>query len=257
MPLYNQIGKTYNTTRKADPRITKFILQQLNLEHSATILDIGAGTGNYSYELADVGYNVIALEPSEIMRTQGKQHRNIYWKEGVAERIPLKDASVDGIICTLASHHFQELSLCFQEMRRVLKENGKIVIFTLDPRLCEEDCWLFDYFEPVLENAYRIHPPVKEFSQLLKEQIERPVTVVPYPLPYNLVDQFFFTGWRSPERYLDDDFQRGTSPLAKGEDTMKCLEKLRFDLENGIWFENYKQILILDEYDCGHFFLVV
>ncbi|MGM0852724.1 MAG: class I SAM-dependent methyltransferase [Bacillota bacterium] len=75
MPVYNQIGKTYNTT-----------------------IDIGAGTGNYSYELAEEGYNVIALEPSEIMRTQGKQHRNIHWKEGIAERIPLKDTSVDGSV---------------------------------------------------------------------------------------------------------------------------------------------------------------
>lgn len=257
MPVYNQIGRTYNTTRKADPRITQRVLQQLNLEHSANVLDIGAGTGNYSYELAEKGYNVIALEPSEIMRTQGKQHRNINWKEGIAERIPLEDASVDGIICTLASHHFQDLPLCFQEMRRVLKENGKIIIFTLDPRLCEEDCWLFDYFEPILESAYRIHPPMKEISQLLKEQIDRPVTIVPYPLPYDLVDQFFFAGWRKPELYLDIDFQRGTSPLAKGEDVMRCLDKLSTDLENGSWFENYNHILKLEEYDCGHFFLVV
>jgi ubiquinone/menaquinone biosynthesis C-methylase UbiE len=158
MPIYNQIGKTYNTTRRADPRITQMILKQLNLESSATILDIGAGTGNYSYELADKGYTVIALEPSEMMMTQGKQHGNMTWKEGVAERIPIEDTSVDGIICTLASHHFQDLSLCFCEMKRVLKENGRIVIFTLDPRLCDAECWLFDYFEPILENAYRIHP---------------------------------------------------------------------------------------------------
>ncbi len=45
------------------------------------------------------------------------------------------------------------------------------------------------FFEPILESASRIHPPMKEISQLLKEQIERPVTMVPYPLPYDLVDQ--------------------------------------------------------------------
>lgn len=257
MPIYNQIGKTYNTTRKADPRITGMILQQLKLKPSSTILDIGAGTGNYSYELADKGYHVIALEPSEVMRTQGRQHENLTWKEGAAERIPLEDTSVDGIICTLASHHFHDLSLSFQEMRRVLKENGKIVIFTLDPRLCEEECWLFDYFGPVLEGAYRIHPPVKELSQLLEEQIERPVTMVPYPLPYDLVDQFFFSSWRAPDRYLDRDFQRGTSPLAEGEEVNPCLEHLQTDLKNGHWNENYRNVLNLDEYDCGHFFLVI
>ncbi|MFI8685762.1 class I SAM-dependent methyltransferase [Rossellomorea sp. NPDC077527] len=257
MPIYNQIGKTYNTTRKADPRITEKILQQLMLHPHATVLDIGAGTGNYSYELAHKGYKVIALEPSEIMRNQGKQHINMTWKEGFAERIPLEEKSVDGIICTLASHHFQELSLCFREMKRVLKEDGKIVIFTLDPRLCEEECWLFDYFGPILKNAYKIHPPMKDLSKLLQEQVERPVDIVPYPLPYDLMDQFFFTGWRKPELYLDKDFQRGTSPLAKEEEVKRCLDQLHTDLENGKWHENYKYILKLNEYDCGHFFLVV
>lgn len=257
MPIYNQIGKTYNTTRKADPRITQMILRQLKLEPSATILDIGAGTGNYSYELSKEGYRVIALEPSEIMRNQGRQHRNLTWKEGTAEEIPLEDASIDGIICTLASHHFHDLSVSFQEMRRVLKEGGKIVLFTLDPRLCEEECWLFDYFGPVLDGAYRIHPPVKELSQLLEKQTERPVTMVPFPLPYDLTDQFFFTGWRTPELYLDRDFQRGTSPLAKGEEVNQCLEHLQRDLENGYWHNKYQQVIHLNEYECGHFFLVV
>ncbi|WLR42274.1 class I SAM-dependent methyltransferase [Bacillus carboniphilus] len=259
MTIYNQIGKSYNTTRKADSRITEAIIQELNIHPSATILDIGSGTGNYSYELAKVGYQVIAMEPSEIMRRQGKQHRNITWKEGVAEKIPLEDHSVDGIICTLASHHFQDLPLCFREMKRVLKENGKIVIFTLDPRLCDEDCWLFEYFAPILENAYIFHPPVKDLATLIEQQVMRPVKIKAFPLPHDLVDQFFFAGWRNPKIYLDTNFQKGTSPLAKGkkEVVQDCLNKLNIDLENGSWEKKYGNILSLNEYECGHFFLVV
>ncbi|MEK3808137.1 class I SAM-dependent methyltransferase [Bacillus sp. FSL H8-0547] len=157
------------------------MLQELGVKPFSTILDIGAGTGNYSYELADSGYDVIALQPSKIMRTQARKHKNPNWKEGFAEQIPLEDNSVDGIVCTLASHHFQDLSLCFREMKRVLKDDGKIVIFTLDPRLCNEDCWLFDYFKSILETACLIHPPINELFQLLEEQVERRAEVVPYP----------------------------------------------------------------------------
>ncbi|KEZ47063.1 class I SAM-dependent methyltransferase [Metabacillus indicus] len=257
MPIYNQIGKTYNTTRKADPRITEILLQELDVKPFSTILDIGAGTGNYSYELAGKGYDVIALEPSEMMRAQAKTHRNLRWKEGFAENIPLEDNSVDGIVCTLASHHFQDLSLSFREMKRVIKGDGKIVIFTLDPRLCHSYCWLFDYFKPILESAYLIHPSLNKLSQLLEQQLERPVKIVDYPLPFDLKDHFFFSAWRKPELYLDRDFQKGTSPLAKGEDVKVCLDKLKTDLECGSWYEKYKHILELKEYDCGHFFLVV
>lgn len=259
MAIYNQIGQTYNTTRHADTRIVQKLMLELNIDAPATILDIGAGTGNYSYELANIGYRVIALEPSEVMRTQGKQHRNVIWKEGVAESLPLEDKSVDGIICTLASHHFQNLTLCFSEMKRVLKENGRIVIFTLDPRMCAADCWLLDYFKPLLKDAYKIHPPVEVLSQLVEDQITRPVKIKAYPLPYDLVDQFFFAGWRKPELYLNRDFQEGTSPLAKGrkEVVYECLNKLNTDLENGDWHKKYGTILKLTDYECGHFFLIV
>ena len=259
MAIYNKIGKTYNTTRRADTRIVQRLILELDVDAPATILDIGAGTGNYSYELAKIGYRVIALEPSEVMRTQGKQHRNVIWKEGVAESLPLEDKSVDGVICTLASHHFKNLSLCFSEMKRVLKENGRIVIFTLDPRMCATDCWLLDYFKPLLEDAYKIHPPIKVISQMVEAQITQPVKIKAYPLPYDLVDHFFFSGWRKPELYFNKDFQEGTSPLAKGhkEVVYECLNRLNTDLENGDWYEKYGDILKLTEYECGHFFLII
>ena len=94
---YNSIGTTYNSTRKADERIASNIISALNLEKGSIIADIGAGTGNYSYKLAEYGFEVLAIEPSEIMRTQGKRHDRVNWIEGVAEDIPLYDKSVDGV----------------------------------------------------------------------------------------------------------------------------------------------------------------
>ena len=91
MAIYNQIGKTYNTTRRADTRIVQRLILELDVDAPATILDIGAGTGNYSYELAKIGYRVIALEPSEVMRTQGKQHRNVIWKGWYRRRALRRD----------------------------------------------------------------------------------------------------------------------------------------------------------------------
>ncbi|TCT25456.1 ubiquinone/menaquinone biosynthesis C-methylase UbiE [Melghiribacillus thermohalophilus] len=259
MTLYNDIGRTYNSTRHADSRITHRLVHGIGINPPATILDIGAGTGNYSYQLADMGYRVVALEPSQVMRTQGKKHKNMTWKEGVAESIPLEDQSVNGIICTLASHHFRNLSSSFSEMASVLKEKGKAVIFTLDPRLCPHDCWLLDYFEPLLKDAYTIHPPVKDLVRLAEEKFGRTAEISPFPLPHDLVDLFFFAGWKNPELYLNEFFQKGTSPLAKGQQEMvsECLNRLRNDLENGNWHKKYGEIIHLNEYDCGHFFLLV
>lgn len=50
--MYDFIGKTYKVTRKPDQRIVKQLLESLDLDAPATVADAGAGTGNYSYELA-------------------------------------------------------------------------------------------------------------------------------------------------------------------------------------------------------------
>ena len=63
-PSYNDIGVSYKQTRAADPRIVARLIAYLNLPMGATIADIGAGTGNYGFALAEHGYVILAVEPS-------------------------------------------------------------------------------------------------------------------------------------------------------------------------------------------------
>jgi protein-L-isoaspartate O-methyltransferase len=70
-PIYNAIGHGYAKTRAPDHRITSRLIALLDLPAHATVLDVGAGTGKYSRALAEKGYSLIALEPSEVMQAQG------------------------------------------------------------------------------------------------------------------------------------------------------------------------------------------
>lgn len=245
LKIYNEIGKTYNVTRRADPQLLHALLDQLGISSPATILDVGAGTGNFSYELAKMGFQVIALEPSEVMRNQGKTHENVVWKAGAAEAIPLQNESVDAIICILASHHFTDLPQALKEMKRVLRSSGKIVFFTLDVRLCEQDHWIIENFTPILKEAYEIHPPLNNLVTLMKEHAGLPVHVTHFPLPRDLTDHFFFTAWSNPKLFFNEEFQQGTSPLAKADQDAlrRCLKRLSADLENGTWHNKYGEIL--------------
>jgi protein-L-isoaspartate O-methyltransferase len=65
--LFDAIGKEYNRTRRADPRIVARLVELLRLPAGATGADVGAGTGNYSNALADQSVAVIAIEPATTM----------------------------------------------------------------------------------------------------------------------------------------------------------------------------------------------
>ncbi len=258
MTLYDTIGKNYTVTRKPDHRITKAIIDYLDLSAPATIADVGAGTGNYSLELAKKGFRVLAIEPSEVMRRHAKRHKNIKYIKGVAEDLPLGAKSVDGIICLAAIHFFYDLNRVFKEMKRVLKKKGKIVIFMVDPSLRSQDCWLDHYFAPYNQSEYNF-PPIKKVTSVLSQIFQSPVKIVPFLLPDDLEDHFFLSGWRRPHLYLSDKFCEGISSLAviPKNRLHQIQNKLKRDLKSGKFEKKYGYLKKLDKYEGGYRFLVI
>ena len=255
MALYDTIGKTYTSTRKADPRITEKIIKYLDIKPPATITDIGAGTGNYTQKLAEYGFKIIAIEPSAVMRKQAKKHPNIDWVEGYAESLPLDDNSVNGSVCIGAIHNFSDLQKAFEEMNRVTKKRGSIVIFTADPSLRDKDCWLDKYFSPFNQSWFL---PIKKVATLLGNATKTKVEIKVFMIPHDLVDGVFVSGWRRPNLYLDDSFCEGISSLAKApKNELRTIQKkLKKDLKSGAWDEKYGYMKKLKEYDGGYRFLV-
>lgn len=258
MTKYDSIGKTYSRTRQADPRITKAIIDELRLTLPSTVADIGAGTGSYSVGLGQHGLQVLAIEPSKTMIEQGEQHQNLEWIRGFAERIPLGNSSVDGVVSILATHHFENLEEGLSEMVRVVKEGGPIVIFTADPRLCPQDCWLRHYFPFLYEAVYKVNPPIEDLKRRIKRISGIPVKVIPFLVPHDIKDRFSFAGWRKPEMYLDPLFRAGTSAFAGAAQGLvtSAICRLKQDLRNGIWEKKYGDVLEHSQYDGGYRLLV-
>ena len=170
-PIYDTIGSGYTVTRAADARIVDRLVELLNLPQGARILDVGAGTGNYSKALAERGFEVTALEPSEVMRAQGKQHPRLSWMEGVAETLPFGSEAFDGIVMTLCVHHFSDWKRAMSEAFRVVK-GGPIVIFGFDAHY-DSGFWLFDYFPEFSEKDREWFPRVDELKSYFAEDLER------------------------------------------------------------------------------------
>lgn len=255
MSLYDSIGISYSNSRLPDPRLVNQILNLLQLASGSTIADIGAGTGGYSTSLANHGYQLYAIEPSLIMRSQSSPHAQIQWVAGCAEDVPLPTASVDAAISILATHHFSNLKKSIREMHRIVNR-GAIVILTFDPRFAQK-FWFADYFPSLWQDTFRVFPPLSKIIELISVNNYRNVEVSTLMLPYDLSDLFAAAGWRRPEIYLDSVVRASISAFALAEPTVVelGLRQLAEDLTSGQWNAKYGDIKKLTEFDAGYRFL--
>lgn len=118
------------------------------------ILDVGAGTGDCSFQLADFykKSEVIALDFATAMLKRAKQKRSFRQRlssrykfiTADAGQLPFADNSVDMIFSNLALQWCTDLEQVFQEFRRVLKPGGMLLFSTFGPDTLKElrECWL-------------------------------------------------------------------------------------------------------------------
>ena len=132
-PTYNRIGKTYDTTRRADPQIVEIICRLLQPKMGGSYLDIACGSGNYTDALARTGLTIAGIDISEEMLLKAKKkNRDVRWFQGDAKALPFQNDSFDGGLCTLATHHIGDIETAFNEAFRVI-HSGNMVLLTCTP----------------------------------------------------------------------------------------------------------------------------
>lgn len=93
------------------------------------IVELGAGVGANFAHLPE-GATVVAIEPSEAMhdalRRRAAEHRvELELIGGRAERLPLPDASVEEVICSLVLCTVEDPDATVAEVRRILRPGGR------------------------------------------------------------------------------------------------------------------------------------
>jgi ArsR family transcriptional regulator len=126
----------------------------LRLMPEMVIADLGAGEGTFSQLLALRAKEVIAVDNSEKMVEFGSQlarkHklRNLKFRMGDLESLPIADAEVDLAFFSQSLHHAQHPDKAVAEAARILKPGGRIAILDLQRHQFEEaremyaDVWL-------------------------------------------------------------------------------------------------------------------
>jgi ubiquinone/menaquinone biosynthesis C-methylase UbiE/DNA-binding MarR family transcriptional regulator len=126
----------------------------LTLMPPLVIADLGAGEGTFSQLLARRAKKVIAVDNSEKMVEYGaalaRKHRvkNLEYRQGDIEDVPIRKASVDVAFFSQALHHARHPQRAVAEAWRILKPGGRIVVLDLMRHTYEQarelyaDLWL-------------------------------------------------------------------------------------------------------------------
>ncbi len=161
------------------------LLSQIEFKNNLKVLDIGFGTGFPMIEIAQrLGntstiYGIDPWQPSHT-RTQQKIDfyglKNVILIKGEAEKIPLKDKSIDLIVSNNGVNNTDDIQKAFFECRRITKPGAQFIIsVNLDKTMYEfygiykevlEDFYLFDEIKKMSMHIYEKRKPVSEIKRL-------------------------------------------------------------------------------------------
>ncbi len=101
------------------------------------VADIGCGEGYLTIEASRWASRVIAIDRSDVVLKRARalasrrRVRNIIWRRGDLERLPLRDGSVNVALLSQALHHASDPARALAEAARVVVPGGRVLLLDL------------------------------------------------------------------------------------------------------------------------------
>ena len=248
-PVYNEIGKGYNTTRKADPEIAETLYKFLQPVNDGLYLDLGCGTGNYLKALSEKGVQFIGADPSEVMLQEAKKNNpEVEIVNAGAEQLPFEGHHFNGGMGNFTLHHWSNIQKGINEIYRVLKPSGRFIFFSFTPQQLY-GYWLHHYFPEMIRISSEVIPNEKFMKEIFLNAGFKNIATEKYFVPEDLQDQFLYANKYHPERYLLPEVRAGASSFriySVQEEVEAGLKQLEEDINTGLVtsiIEKYKNDL--------------
>mmetsp|Transcript_27686 Transcript_27686/g.59129 ORF Transcript_27686/g.59129 Transcript_27686/m.59129 type:complete len:262 (+) Transcript_27686:378-1163(+) len=143
---YDRFWNSYTTGTLKIP-LNEVLKEIKHTNATLSLVDVGCGTGAFLRHLMDIclrfkdshgediSFKLTGIEPSKEMLQQAQNKFdmeegsfNVMLKRSPAENVPLSDDSANILVSTNAFHFFRDKDRSLQEMKRVLKQDGTLII---------------------------------------------------------------------------------------------------------------------------------
>jgi demethylmenaquinone methyltransferase / 2-methoxy-6-polyprenyl-1,4-benzoquinol methylase len=123
-PRYDLVNRVM--TVGLDRRWRRSTVQALGLPPGARVLDVACGTGDLCRDLTVARYVAVGADLSAGMLAHA--HTAAPLLQADALQLPIRSASVDGVVSGFALRNFVALDPFFTEMARILRPGGQVAL---------------------------------------------------------------------------------------------------------------------------------
>jgi demethylmenaquinone methyltransferase / 2-methoxy-6-polyprenyl-1,4-benzoquinol methylase len=123
-PRYDLVNRVM--TFRLDVRWRRRAVRDLSLPAGSCVLDLASGTGDLCVDLSRAGHHPISVDLSFGMLAADRSGAPRVQADIL--RLPVPDASVDGVTCGFALRNLVELPRFFGELGRVVRPGGRIAL---------------------------------------------------------------------------------------------------------------------------------
>jgi len=114
-------------------QMLRLTLKEVAPGQGELILDIGCGRAIDGARLCEEGAQVVGLEPSGVMLVRAKEYLSennarVVLAQAIGENLPFKSRSFDKVMCKGALDHFISPDKTMEEIARVLKPQGEMIV---------------------------------------------------------------------------------------------------------------------------------
>lgn len=107
----------------------KAVLVALDIHPGQRILDIACGTGTSTAEYEGFGARVVGIDfSSGMLEKARKTYPHITFQQADTTALPFDDESFDTVTCSYGLRNVEEPQKALNEMRRVLRPGGRVVV---------------------------------------------------------------------------------------------------------------------------------